>query len=809
MVDFNPQIGSGGVADFTSSSRGTGPNRTFEALFEGLTETVENTAVMQDRTTQRQIEEESNQIFDSVNEEFGVSAPPSGMQGELDRIVSLQNALEQGKISEVNYYGRLATLSRQLRQKYPRYERIVDATIQSVTGTRPANAYRDALFSELNAISQGASDESKFRRQYEKENEGIIAAVFGEDYFTSPEAYDFDQVRSQVSRFKARAEGIDAEMKELNLQVKRGEVNDRQVTRTMSRFFSFTTEAELNKAIGANGANFQDTLNSFMASGAQDLDSFTMQLGEVETRLRSALTSAGQQQFISTGLATQEDVNKAIDAAMFPINEAKKAVLGGNFQYAGRMATINKSITDRSLNEILRASPDAVVGAGLSELNSAFGENYMNQRQTQIELDIDTLAKETTGRVMRGEEGLMDSVIRSGDQKVSRAAVDETLSALRNSDLNDVRMSNVIDQMFGPNAIDFMSTSVVDASDLETVYMKFLDPRITENIRQNGSEEDFKKYAEWAYEKFLAIPAFRGVAGDFSTMMGYYPGATVRYDEGSKKIVVDLPEDVRRDSMFIARESQNFGRTVNALNKAISVLDPIFTADGVDTKEGVSRLLKDLSVNVSGPSDFFDQIEQAIQNPSGDGSSIQLQEEESLPTELDFMFQAPENLQDFSSDPQYMGALRTAATGPYSAGLDLEDGSTPLSLASKFIGMDENTNKATLSAFFRKAGGQTLDPSETAWCAAFVNSVLGAHGKGGTDSLAARSFLSYGEPVTTPSRGDIVVLRRGTQGWQGHVGFYVGEEGDNILVLGGNQSNKVSIDKYPKRRLLGYRRPHL
>jgi hypothetical protein len=40
----------------------------------------------------------------------------------------------------------------------------------------------------------------------------------------------------------------------------------------------------------------------------------------------------------------------------------------------------------------------------------------------------------------------------------------------------------------------------------------------------------------------------------------------------------------------------------------------------------------------------------------------------------------------------------------------------------------------------------------------------------------------------------------------GHVGFYAGIEANDVLVLGGNQGDSVSIAPYLKSRLLGVRR---
>lgn len=108
-----------------------------------------------------------------------------------------------------------------------------------------------------------------------------------------------------------------------------------------------------------------------------------------------------------------------------------------------------------------------------------------------------------------------------------------------------------------------------------------------------------------------------------------------------------------------------------------------------------------------------------------------------------------------------------------------------------------------------------VDPVQTEWCAAFVNMVLLEQGlpTSATVSdypLTARSFLFWGDKVEEPKQGDIVVFKRGNSGWQGHVAFYVSTtkiDGETYYnVLGGNQSDSVSIEPYPVNKLLGIRR---
>jgi uncharacterized protein (TIGR02594 family) len=109
---------------------------------------------------------------------------------------------------------------------------------------------------------------------------------------------------------------------------------------------------------------------------------------------------------------------------------------------------------------------------------------------------------------------------------------------------------------------------------------------------------------------------------------------------------------------------------------------------------------------------------------------------------------------------------------------------------------------------FLASGGQNLNASLLAWCAAALNSALQQAGIAGSGSNMARSLLKVGTPVTTPQRGDVVVMSRGPAGsGQGHTGFYDSTNEDGtIRVLGGNTGGRVGYGNYNPSSVLGYRR---
>ena len=148
--------------------------------------------------------------------------------------------------------------------------------------------------------------------------------------------------------------------------------------------------------------------------------------------------------------------------------------------------------------------------------------------------------------------------------------------------------------------------------------------------------------------------------------------------------------------------------------------------------------------------------------------------------------------------------------------------------AAQYLGLSEVPgmvdNPAVLAMLQRKNPWAKHD--EVPWCAAFVDHCLWVTGHETTGSLRARSFIECGKRIWTagdsdtarldlPKVGDIAVITRGGGKQpgpdvieaQGHVGFFVAMQRDRVVILGGNQGNKVSIRKYARSRLLTVSRP--
>ncbi len=107
--------------------------------------------------------------------------------------------------------------------------------------------------------------------------------------------------------------------------------------------------------------------------------------------------------------------------------------------------------------------------------------------------------------------------------------------------------------------------------------------------------------------------------------------------------------------------------------------------------------------------------------------------------------------------------------------------------------------------------GSTSTPwydDKASWCSSFANWVFAQVGIAGTGMALARSWLAWGQPLSAPRLGCVVVLWRDTpDSWKGHVGFYLRTDGERVYLYGGNQLDCVCENSYPVECVLGYRWP--
>mgnify|MGYP001042647407 FL=1 len=134
--------------------------------------------------------------------------------------------------------------------------------------------------------------------------------------------------------------------------------------------------------------------------------------------------------------------------------------------------------------------------------------------------------------------------------------------------------------------------------------------------------------------------------------------------------------------------------------------------------------------------------------------------------------------------------------------------------ARRYMGLKEivgPASNATIMSWARRAGKSWIASFYTnddiPWCGLFVNNAVSVTLPKEVllaNPLSALAWAKFGIELTVPVVGAILVFKRPGGG---HVGFYVGEDATHYYVLGGNQSNSVSITRIAKERLVAIRYP--
>lgn len=122
-------------------------------------------------------------------------------------------------------------------------------------------------------------------------------------------------------------------------------------------------------------------------------------------------------------------------------------------------------------------------------------------------------------------------------------------------------------------------------------------------------------------------------------------------------------------------------------------------------------------------------------------------------------------------------------------------------------------NNPTIMAWAKEIGDKVERvylADKIPWCGLFMAVVAKRANKQVVkDPLWALNWGTFGIHTTTPMLGDVLVFIRKDENGNtaGHVSLYVGEDDECFHVLGGNQSDKVSITRIKKDRLNTARRP--
>lgn len=136
--------------------------------------------------------------------------------------------------------------------------------------------------------------------------------------------------------------------------------------------------------------------------------------------------------------------------------------------------------------------------------------------------------------------------------------------------------------------------------------------------------------------------------------------------------------------------------------------------------------------------------------------------------------------------------------------IDRGDAAAPwLELARAKVGLHERLNNKTLRDWLKSDGNTLGDPAQLPWCGDFMETCIALTLP--DEVLPANPYYAlnwrvFGVPLKIVAAGAIAPFSRPGGG---HIAMIVGHDRETFHVLGGNQSNAVTITRIAKNRLAG------
>lgn len=661
MAEFNPNIADREMRDYTGSSRGAGANQAFEALFSGIGDTVTMGVQTADTYIQNKIEDEVRQEFDTLNTGMGLSVDsvPIELTRSADQLSRLAAAQSQGKISPEYYYANLSATLKGLRAKYPGYDRQVDEIVQNVTGVRPANAFRDALFNNL-AESERAAAASADRL------EKILMdpknwAYLNEDEKLNPEKYGGNEGLVAIIRERASRDA------QLQNEVERVKNNSELAEPLLNQRFNIMVSdsfGQVSKAIGFGDQNFTEILRNASEGGGFTPEQLSNSVAGIDSFIistKSQLYQLGSRPEFSHLSSTK--IREMVDAAVAPLENIKTMLQAGEYQKATLLASQLELMrledrsklfqTDsriRAADAIKDIAPMQAEQLTLEAITAVGSGKQWADAMTGVLLGAEAMYDEQSS-LSTATQKILDNDMSSQRQKSDQilGVLNTVVNQIESGVLEEGQISSAILRNYTPTTEGDVIWGAIADKQKNALFTKMFSPKVTKEVFEKGSPEAQEAYIAAAINRFQSVPEFRAAAADLQSAIPLSEFANVEYDEKNNRLRVYVDPDASAGQKFInGTEMSRLKIFAAEFNKALGSIAPILEQTGENEVQAVQALLAGMGVDPTAEKqksilgwiyEGISTVASDLAQPIPSQEEIDLEEEDS--DDISFEFKTP------------------------------------------------------------------------------------------------------------------------------------------------------------------------
>lgn len=635
MAEFNPAVPEGDMPNNLNVSRGAGPNRSFETLFSGIGDAISGLAKTGDNFIQGEITNDARYARDSMDDEMGLSstAVPQEITQSQAGLSKLAQAQIQGKVTPEYYYQRLSATMKGLRAKYPGYEQQVDEALTKATGVQPANAFRNALFENINqqnTLMAGQANKTqalvneniKYLNPNEQDPSNVPGGVSGQwGIIAQRKSVEY---QNEAERKVAEQDGSRA-----------GTIFNTQVSRDVAG----TIDQATGPAFG--NQSFITALSGLQSGQGLSPDQQTAMTAQLDSVIAAKkLQYAKWKTLPAFGNLDPKKAEDGITAGLQPLLDIRQMIADKNYDGAAQAAAQVKMMQDTATARLFNNNPFLLNASSLAKIAPQVTDNATNEwlsRPAQGGSPINFLEKNYVGAAVKGAvsgsgqfsaQKYVDTLTNTPEWDPKKKS---TMLASFMDGFSTVAPSLAKDPTKVPGFVndnysmalkdDKLWQSVQDADKLQ-LFNTMYSPRITQAIAASGNQDAIQTYRESALNRIQGIGDLRTAAAsvaqlDPSDVRAVYNDKTNRIEFRVTTTNSGRTDDYGRQIDVDPRvQTKALNDITGNLNSVLGVMQPIDKAAG--QTNGVQQVLQKLSsqfdVNGNG---FFKQIAGQLQSAQG------------------------------------------------------------------------------------------------------------------------------------------------------------------------------------------------
>lgn len=572
---------------------------------------------------------------------------------------NIASARAAGKISDTYYHGRLLSIAKSMRAKYPGYVDYIDSEVSRITGVTPANAYMASIKEDIakGAASARTDQDKALAILNDKDIMGLPGTATMVDRVKAGQATLSDVYRYA---YPLRKQKLEWELKAEIRKDKEGQHGELKLsdTKDLELYSGQTVSNYFNNILSGSGLNTPDNVRQMVLKHHAGQEQLTApeatQLAAYVRSQRSTAEKAIRDFAVKQGwmkTVGSADANKIIAEHLKTYDDVADMLTNNQTGAAFTAANMAKAKTDQAYSDMLgdRKWGDVMTRLSALEKMPAFAKKYFelqlikgtitdpgfqswltdtgNKMLTQTGSDIRALGGQPFTVKMAVEEaekkGLnlpqvyeqLISKVELLNDPTTPYEVRKNLAKAFYHESNRGLLSKFEQENRDPN------TGKVRTDQQYSIFKRLTSPAITAQMKEFYKTEPdiffmYKDYAEQTVTQELARREFNDFK-DFTSMKsveigwndGKEPGSTQglvvavdplidRYLTGKPVNERKFYQDNKVEIQHAAKQATDARRMQSRLNSAFLNLRSISEVTGEDPNNYIFRLLRQNGANL-------------------------------------------------------------------------------------------------------------------------------------------------------------------------------------------------------------------